>query len=126
MAYRHSLLSDCYRKGRHDAAMAARIGPKRPRRIFLKEWREHRDLTQERLGERLGVSDVTVHRWEKNLSLLNTNVMAAIAEALMIEPTDLYRHPDQPSADQLLRGASPEVMADVLSYIEFAKNRRAS
>lgn len=106
--------------------MAARIGPKRQRRIFLKEWREHRDLTQERLGQRLGVSDVTVHRWERNLAFLNTNVMAAIAEALDIEPTDLYRHPDQPSADQLLRGASPELMADVLSYIEFAKNRRAS
>lgn len=106
--------------------MPARIGPRKPRRIFLKEWREHSGLTQDRLGQRLGVSDVTVHRWERNLALLNTNVMAAIAEALDIEPADLYRHPMTPSADELLRNASPELLKDVLSYIEFAKSRRAS
>lgn len=106
--------------------MAARIGPKKAKRIFLREWREHRDLTQERLGERLGVSDVTVHRWEKGLAKLNTDVMAAIAEALAIEPGDLYRHPDQPSADALLRGATPEFAADVFSYIEYLKSRQAS
>lgn len=106
--------------------MAARIGPKRARRIYLKEWREYRELTQERLGQRLGVSDVTVHRWEKGGSLLNTAVMDAIAEALSIEPTDLYRSPDQPSADALLRGAPPEVTRDALAYIAYLKSRQAS
>lgn len=106
--------------------MAARIGPKRPRRIYLREWREARDLTQERLGQRLGVAGVSVHRWEKNLAYLNTEVMAAIAEALDIEPADLYRHPDQPSADQLLRGAPPEVVKEATDFIQYLRSRRAS
>jgi hypothetical protein len=41
-------------------AGATRIGPRRPRRIYLAEWREHRGLTQKALGDRLGVTDMTV------------------------------------------------------------------
>jgi len=67
-----------------------------------------------------------VHRWERGGALLNTNVMAAIAEALSIEPADLYRHPNQPSADALLRDASPELARDVISYIEYLKSKQAS
>lgn len=96
---------------------ASRIGPRRPRRIYLAEWRDLRGLTQQQLGDRLGVTDVTVSRWERATNLLNTNVMAAIAEALSIEPADLYRHPDQPSADELLRGQPPEIMAQAMKLI---------
>lgn len=106
--------------------MAARIGPKRARRIYLREWREHRDLTQERLAQRLGTTHTTVYRWERSETKLNTDVMDAIAEALDIEPTDLYRHPNQPSANDLLRGASPEMVKDVIDYIEYLKSKQAS
>lgn len=44
--------------------MANRIGPKRPFRLFLAEWREQKGLSQETLGGRLGVTDVTISRWE--------------------------------------------------------------
>lgn len=94
-----------------------RIGPRRPRRIFLAEWREHRGLTQAQLGDRLGVADMTVSRWERATSLLNTNVMAAIAEALNIEPGDLYYPPDRPSADSLLRDQPEEVREQALNLI---------
>lgn len=94
-----------------------RIGPRRPRRIYLAEWRVDRGLSQQQLGDRLGVTDMTVSRWERATSLLNTNVMAAIAEALNIEPTDLYRHPDQPSADELLRDQPPEVRQQAINLI---------
>lgn len=94
-----------------------RIGPRRPRRIYLMQWREHRKLTQKQLGERLGVTDVTVSRWETATSLLNTNVMAAIAENLNIEPQDLYRLPEEDSADALLRDQSPEVVAQAMNLI---------
>jgi transcriptional regulator with XRE-family HTH domain len=95
----------------------SRIGPRRPRRVYLSEWREYRGLTQKQLGDRLGVTDVTVSRWELGNSLPNTNVLAAIAEALDIEPQDLYRHPDQPSADALLRGQPAEVRDQAISII---------
>lgn len=94
-----------------------RIGPRRPRRIYLLEWRESRGLTQKQLGERLGVTDMTISRWELGRSLLNTDVLAAMAEALGIEPQDLYHHPDTPTADALLRGQSVEIRDQALSII---------
>lgn len=96
---------------------ATRIGPRRPRKVFLAEWREARGLSQKRLGERLGVTDITVSRWETSRSLLSTNVLAAFAEALDIEPQDLYQHPDQPSADALLRGQPQEIRDQAIAII---------
>lgn len=97
--------------------MATRIGPRRPRRTYLAEWRENRGLTQQQLGDRLGVTDVTVSRWETGRALLNTNVLAAISEALSIEPQDMYRHPDQPSADALLRDQTVEIRDQAIKLI---------
>lgn len=100
--------------------MPPRIFPKRPLRMFIAEWREHRGLTQEELGARLGpdgVSDVTVSRWETGKRRPDLNALAAIAEALDIEPGELYRHPDQPSANDLLRGQSPAIIDHALKLI---------
>lgn len=99
-------------------AGTTRIGPRRPRKVYLQEWRESRGLTQKQLGERLGVTDMTVSRWELGRVLLNTNVLAAFAEALGIEPMDLYRHPDHPSADALLRGQTQDVKEQAFRLIE--------
>lgn len=108
--------------------MPARIGPKRPRRVYLLEWREHFGLTQKRLADRLHVSEMTVSRWERDQHKLNTDVLAAVAEALGpdVEPMDLYRDPDQPSADALLRGAPADMVRETIDWIEFQKKRRAS
>lgn len=106
--------------------MPVRIGPKRPIRIYLVEWREAKRLTQKQLAGRLAVSEMTVSRWEREQHKLNTDTMAAVAEALGIEAIDLYRHPDKPSADALLRGASPSVIREALDMIDFIKSRRAS
>lgn len=98
--------------------MPPRIGPKRPVRLFLKEWRESRNLTQEQLAGRLGTTGVTVSRWETSRALLNTDVMAAIAEALAIEPQDLYRLPTKQSADALLRDQPEEVVDQAIRLIQ--------
>lgn len=110
-----------------------RIGPKRlRRRLFLAEWREAKGLTQKQLGARLGdngVADVTVSRWERSTSsaqtrsaaLPNTNVLDAIAEALGIEPDDLWHHPAERRADHLVRGLPPEAQKEALRYIEYLR-----
>lgn len=95
-----------------------RIGPRRPRRIYLAEWREARGLSQDRLANRLGVTDVTVSRWENGRVEVSRPVMEAIAESLDIDVTDLYRHPDAPSADALLRDQPPEVIDQALKLIK--------
>jgi len=99
-----------------------RIGPRRPRRIYIAEWREARGLSQERLANRLNVTDVTVSRWETGRVEVSRPVMEAVAEALDIDVTDLYRHPDAPSADALLRDQSPEIIDQALKLIKAIRN----
>ena len=98
--------------------MPPRIGPRRTVRLFLAEWREHRGLSQEALGGRLGVSDVTISRWETGKRRPDMDAQAAIAEALGIEIMDLFRHPDQPSADALLRDQPVEVRDQAIKLIQ--------
>lgn len=97
--------------------MPARIGPKRPLRLYIAEWREHRGLSQQTLGDRLGTSDVTISRWETGRRLPDLNAQAALAEALGVEVYDLFRHPDKPSADALLRDQPQEVRDQALKLI---------
>lgn len=97
--------------------MPPRIYPRRQRRIYLAEWREKRGLTQEVLANRLGTTDVTVSRWETGKALLNTNVMAAIAEALAIEPEDLYHDPDRPTPNALMRDQPPEIVEQAIKLL---------
>lgn len=116
-------------------AGSPRIGPRRPRRIFLEEWRKARGLSQKALGERFdpAVSNVTVGRWERaargergdDASQMNDDVRAAVAEALDIEVEDLYRHPDQPSADALLRNADEPTRDAAFKMLEGLVGRKA-
>lgn len=104
--------------------MPARIFPKRLPRLFLAEWREKKGLTQAEAGQRLdpAVSDVTVSRWETGKRRPDINVIAALAEAYGCEFRDMFRHPDQPSADDLLREQPPEVRDNVLRMIRGLKS----
>lgn len=100
--------------------MVTRIGSRKPRRIYLAEWREYRQLTQKQLGERLEppVSDMAVSRWERGDRLLNTEKIDQVCYALDIEPMDLYRDPARPSADELLRGAPRDVQDKAFQVLE--------
>lgn len=97
--------------------MPARIGPKRPIRLYMAEWRESKGLTQVQVGQRIGTSGVTVSRWETGERRPDLDAQAAFAEALGIDVLDLRRHPDQPSADELLRGQPPEVVDQAMKLI---------
>jgi transcriptional regulator with XRE-family HTH domain len=98
--------------------MVARIGPKRPRRQFLKQWRESRGLTQQQLAERLETGKDQISRWESGKRGMTAEVIEALSDALQIEPGDIFRDPAMPSADQLLRNATPEQRQQALSVIE--------
>jgi transcriptional regulator with XRE-family HTH domain len=97
--------------------MPPRIGPKRVIRLFIPEWRVHMGLTQQQLADRLETTHVTISRWETRKRQPDLAAQEAIAEALGIDVTDLRRHPDQPSADALLRGQPPEVVEQALKLI---------
>jgi len=98
--------------------MPARIGPRKPVKLYLAEWRESRNLTQQQLADRLETSDVTVSRWETGKRRPDDDAKSAIAWVLGIEVVDLYRHPDMPSADALLRSAPQDVQDQGFRVIE--------
>ena len=85
------------------STMVTRIGPRRPIKLYIAEWREHRRLTQQQLADRIGSSKSTISRWESNSRDLTVNAMAAIAEALDCKVADMHRPPNQPTADDLMR-----------------------
>lgn len=65
--------------------------PKLPRRqrLFLREWRTYRGLTQERLAERAGLTQGLISQLERNASDYTGETLAALANALGCEPVDL-------------------------------------
>lgn len=78
----------------------------------------YKGLTQEQLAARLGCSDVTISRWETVRRRPDLRAQAAFAEALGVDPFDLRRHPNQPSADALLRDQPPEVREQAIRLIK--------
>jgi transcriptional regulator with XRE-family HTH domain len=97
--------------------MPARIGPKKPIRLFLAEWRQAKGLTQEQVSQRIGCSSITISRWETSERRPDLDAQAAYAEALGIDVLDFRRHPDQPSADALLRDQPAEVVEQAIKLI---------
>ena len=97
--------------------MSRRIHSRRPPRLFIAEWRSSRGLTQDGLAKRLETTDVTISRWETGARHPDLDAQAAICEALGIEHEDLFRHPDRPSADALLRDQPKEVREQAIKLI---------
>lgn len=70
---------------------------------FLKEWRKHRDLTQERMAERIGVSVGLVSMIERGDRQYTQAYLEAAAEALETTPDRLLRiNPLDPSSDETI------------------------
>jgi transcriptional regulator with XRE-family HTH domain len=99
--------------------MPVKIGPKRPRKIYMAEYRLKYGLTQEQLAARLDTRAMTISRWERQATTMTTGTLEAVAKALdgNLEPEDLYYHPDKPSPNQLMRGLPPEVVEGAMRMI---------
>jgi transcriptional regulator with XRE-family HTH domain len=76
------------------------------------------ELSDERLGERMDVARQTVYRWRTQQNRLNPGKIAAIADALGRAAEDLYRPPERPSVDAMLKTATPEQIADTIAFVE--------
>lgn len=100
------------------ARMVTRIGRDRPLpKNYIAEWREKRNYTQEELAERVGTTKASISRWENQDRDITWAVMAAIADALACTMHDLLRHPDEPSADALIR-EKPERRNDAVEIVK--------
>lgn len=101
--------------------MVTRIGPSKPVRLFITEWREKGTLTQDQLARRIGSTKSSVSRWETGERDITLGALGAIAEALDVDVADLYRHPDQPSADALLSRLDDQTRKQAFRLIEALK-----
>lgn len=106
-------------------SMVTRIGPRQPRRNFLAKWRESKGLTQEELANRLETYKGQISNWENGRRDMTFNVQAGLAEALGIEPEDLFRDPDRPSPSELLRDDTIRVVAELLKDQDGEMKRKA-
>lgn len=101
--------------------MVQRIGRKnaKPPRIFLREWREFRHMTQEQLANRLGTTKATISRIETGKRDYTGGFIAAAAEALNCEPADiLARDPNWPTLDDLMRTATEDQRRQARAVVE--------
>lgn len=85
--------------------------------LYIKEWMDDRDLSDEKVAARLEVARETVWRWRTEQHRLNPTKLSALATAIGIQPQDFWRPPSRPSVDELLRDEPIETIqraADVV------------
>lgn len=74
------------------------------RRLFVREWRKHRGLTQEALAARAGVTQGLISHLENGRTDFTGNLLARLAEALQCNPADLLiRTPSDPDPIRLMK-----------------------
>ena len=96
-------------------------------RIFLREWRRHRGLTQEQLAARLEIDRTIISKIETAKLDYHQQFLEAAAAALNCDPADLImRDPTAPAAiwsiwDQIPEADKPRALA----ILEALKNPTA-
>lgn len=101
--------------------MIDRIGPRKPPRIFVREWMKHRKVTQTTVAERMDCGTGTVSKLLSGKMEMTTYWLAGFAEALQVEPVDLFRDPNTPTQLDLLRGETPAKQAEIVRVIKALK-----
>lgn len=100
-----------------------RHGQKIRRRTFLKEWRDHRLLTQEQAADRIGVDQSTLSRIERGITPYDQDFLERAAFAYQCEPADLLmRNPLNEDAiwsiADNLRQAPEDVQDQIRAVVE--------
>ena len=98
--------------------MDARIGGKRPHKLFIREWIRYKRLDQKRLAERMGCEPGTLSKLINGRMERTENWLSIIAEGLDVSVPDLFRDPESPSPEDLLRSATPEQRRRAFVVIE--------
>lgn len=80
-------------------------------KLFLKEHRKAKGLSGEQVAGRLGIDRQSVYRTEADSSRLNVTKQLQWADALGVEPEDLWRPPGRSSLDGMVRDAPPDIQA---------------
>ena len=103
-----------------------RVGGKTPLKWYIREWRLHRGLTQEQLADRLDTNKGQISKLERGDQRMNDDWIAAIADALGIEPGELLFDPSRPSLNDLLRNATSEQVTQLREMAKILLGKSAA
>lgn len=67
----------------------------KPTRIFVREWREARGLTQQQLADAIGRDKSVLSKLERGLSGITSATLAALADAFQVSAAALYEPPPE-------------------------------
>lgn len=88
------------------------------RRTFLRQWREHRNLTQDQAADRMGIDRSLLSKVENGKAQYNQAFLEAAAMAYSCEPSDLLiRNPKDKSAIWSLIDSARQAPANVQRII---------
>jgi transcriptional regulator with XRE-family HTH domain len=102
--------------------------PKRLReRHFIREWREHANLTQERAADRIGMSRENYSKIENGKVPYNQDFLEEAAKAFSCSPADLImRDPTSPDAIwSIWENLKPAEKNEALTYLQFLRDKGA-
>lgn len=91
---------------------------------FVSRVRAERGLTQRQLAERLYVSDKTVSKWERGLSLPSVPLLVPLADALGLSISELMTCEEAPAERTLERADADRLIAGALGLSGTAPTRR--
>jgi transcriptional regulator with XRE-family HTH domain len=99
------------------AAMVTRIRKGVRPYLYVDEWMAFRDLSDEKIANRLGRDRVTIWRWRKEKRRLTPEKQAELAHALDIEPEQLWRPPTDVSLDAMVKDVPAELKQTALDIV---------
>lgn len=91
-----------------------------PARHYLREWREHRGLSQEALGKMVGATGATISRYEKGDRGLPLELMFKLFDALDILPGQFFNQPQAPTLDAFAINLSAKDRRALIEVVEIA------
>ena len=86
---------------------------------FLKQCRKEKNLTQEQLAEKFGVSARTVSRWETGINMPDLSILVQLAEYYDVEMRELL----DGERSQTMNKEMKETLDKVAVYEEWAKRK---
>lgn len=101
--------------------MIDRIGKQRPYRLYLREWMEFKHKEARQIADLLDRSEGTISKLLSGKMKVTTEYLAEFAYALGVEVDDLFRDPQRPTQDELLRNASKDELRQALQLIRSVK-----
>lgn len=107
---------------RNDNASMAKKSKETAARHYLRPWRRKRDLTQERLADRVERSRGLIAQYESGETEIPESMIYALADALRITPGELLEvNPEKEGLlvdiTDLLRDKPASLKAEVLGFV---------